>query len=151
MLGEQEVDIVKQIQESLRYYDGEYTVDILFDWMKLLFFPQNRWLKTLPRGDITRKDWGIASEDFMRCKAYCKDVVDIETVKDNYSVRNVAKHLHNSAIHYWFLYFPISGEIEKMVFMNKKDERSIFELDISVKSYRTFLLKFSEMMLANHL
>jgi hypothetical protein len=102
---------------------------------EIFSIPQCRWLKKLPTQIIDQNDWGIAPED-------------IRTCKERYSVRNVAKHIRNSVIHYWVTYTPISGEVERLTCKETKNGITTFELEITAKGFRTFLLKFSETMLA---
>jgi len=101
MSKQQEFDLIKQTQKNLQDKKGEYTVDFLFDCMKIFFIHQSKWLKKLPTSIIDKENWGIAPRNIKVCKAYHKDGIDISTVKDDYSVRNVARHIHNSVIHYF--------------------------------------------------
>jgi hypothetical protein len=144
MYKQQEINLIKDTQENLRDFDGEYTVDVLFNWMEIFFIPKSKWLKKLPTQKLDLDSWGIAPKDIRICKAYYKDGVSYRTVKDDRSVRNVARHIHNSVIHYWVLYYPLSGNTEMIKFMDWKNDRVNFELDVSVRNFRVFLLKFCE-------
>jgi len=148
---QQELDLIKQTQKSLRDFNGEYTITLLFNCMEILFIPQRKWLITLPTHDINLNEWGISPKDIRICKADYKDGVNYGTVKDDYSVRNVAKHIHNSVIRYWVAYSPASEteRINMMSFWDRKDDRVNFQMGITVENFRTFLLKFSEMILTN--
>jgi hypothetical protein len=145
---QQELDLVIKTQESLEHYDGEYTVSILFDWMRILHIPQNRWLRKVPNREIDQTEWGIAPDAIRICRAY--NTKGNESDSEDYSVRNVAKHIRNSAIRYWVTYFPFTGEIETMGFRDWTDERMTFEMIIRPKTFRAFLLRLTKVMLLNH-
>ena len=135
MYKQQEINLIKKIQESLDRHKGEYTVKLLFKWMGVLFIPQYRWLKKLPTSKIDLETWGIDPDNVQVYE-------DDKRAKDGLSVRNVAKHLHSSVVHYWVQYLPISGEVEMLIFRDWKDEALTFEMLVSVRCFRRFLMNF---------
>jgi len=146
MFKQQEFDLIKKIQADMQNFDGEYTLDVLFKWMRVLFIPQTKWLKKLPTQKIDLENWGISHYKIWICKANYKYGTPYRTVQDDFSVRNVARHLHVSVKHYWVTYSPASDteKIDKMNFFKKKDSRINFQLEVSPENFRVFLLKFCE-------
>jgi hypothetical protein len=147
MYKQHEINLIRQIQESLDNYYREHTVSILFEWMKVLHLPLNRWLKKMPTSTIDLETWGICPDNIKVCKTHNISPIGAKSAKDDLSVRNVAKHLHRSVVHYWVQYFPISGEVEKLTFRDWMDDALTFELVVSAKGLRKFLLKFTQKML----
>ena len=142
MFTQKEIDLIKKIQESLHGHNGEYTVTLLFNWMGVLFLPQSRWLKKLPTSTIDHENWGIGPDNVLVYE-------DEKRAKNDLSVKNVAKHLHNSVVHYWVQYLPTSGEVEILIFRDWKNEALTFEMLVSVRCFRRFLMNFAQKIMAD--
>jgi len=146
MFNQQELDLIKNTQKSLKEHKGEYTVGILYNWMKIFFITKSKLLDRLPIQTIDPNIWGIAPKDIWICKTYYKDGATHRTVSNDHSVRTVAAHLWVSVIHHWITYLRAS-EAENVIKLNfyfRGIERVKFRLEVSVENFRVFLLKLCE-------
>ena len=137
-----ELDLCKRTQELLRNFDGNYTVDFFFDSAWVFAIPKCRWLKKMPTQTIDRENWGIAPKDIRICKAYYSEGVKFKTVKDDYSVRSVARHLHNCAKRQQYKVRSIGDILERVRFEEWDKGRVTFEMEIPIRCFRDFLRKF---------
>ena len=59
MYKQQEINLIKEVNLSLQNFNGGCTVIQLFNWLKILFIPQNKWIRKIPTSKIDIENWGI--------------------------------------------------------------------------------------------
>ncbi|MGM5631322.1 HEPN family nuclease [Apibacter raozihei] len=140
---QQEFDFITRTRKILEQYNSlnlgneKYEITLFMNCLVgLLIIPQQHWYDKLPTNSIERKDWGIAKEDI------------IKIAKEDYSVKNVARHLRNSISHYHLKACESKGEISSFIFkdfFNKK--LTLNTKEISIEKLKKFVFTLCDYML----
>lgn len=132
-----ETTLIDRTLEILHEYTGNMEDTLLLNCCTgLLIIPKQKLHDSLSNEEITETDWGID-----------KALIKKET---NKSIKKTVSHIRNAISHGGFEFGSESGEVITHVLLrdwpsdDHADDKTNFELQISIASFKKFVLKFAE-------